>query len=149
MLMIIASRDGRRYEITAEDQDEIRRMAVANGGDVKKAVEDFHQKKFGEPFLPPAKMDRQKAIEAVHQAMEDCYSGSGSSAAESQEKGRLAAEEVIAALSGDPQKLALAEVVLKYKDKILSDCCDPGEPAELWMELADWFEKQERTGGAK
>ncbi len=41
-------------------------------------------------------MNRQKAIEAVHQAWEDCYSGS----AESRERGRREADEIIEALSG-------------------------------------------------
>jgi hypothetical protein len=39
--MIIASRDGKRYEITEEDQRQIMARAIANGGDVQKAIEDF------------------------------------------------------------------------------------------------------------
>jgi hypothetical protein len=50
--MIVAKRDGKRYEITDEDQKQIRSLAIANGGDVKKAIAEFHERKFGEPFDP-------------------------------------------------------------------------------------------------
>lgn len=39
------------------------------------------------------------------------------------------------------EKLELAEVVLGYRDKMLAECCEPEEPTELWMDLADWFDE--------
>lgn len=38
-------------------------------------------------------------------------------------------------------KIELAEIVLKYRDEIMADCCEPEESENLWMELADWFGK--------
>jgi hypothetical protein len=48
--MIIALKDGRSYELTRDDQEEIRLLAIANGGDVQRAIEEFHLKKFGVPL---------------------------------------------------------------------------------------------------
>jgi len=48
--MIIVSKNGKTYELTREDQEEIRLMAIANGGNVELAIATFHEKKFGEPF---------------------------------------------------------------------------------------------------
>ena len=48
--MIIATRDGQRHEITQDDQEELRRLAISKGGDLVAAISEFHQRKFGEPF---------------------------------------------------------------------------------------------------
>jgi hypothetical protein len=45
--MIIACKNGRRYEITQEDQGEILLLAIKHG-DVQRAIEKFHLKKYGE-----------------------------------------------------------------------------------------------------
>lgn len=51
--MFTAKRGGRTYQITDEDQERIRQLALANGGDLLKAISDQFQEKFGEPFLKP------------------------------------------------------------------------------------------------
>jgi hypothetical protein len=48
--VIIATKDGKRYEITSEDQQEILRLFIANGYQLMKAIAEFHERKFGEPF---------------------------------------------------------------------------------------------------
>lgn len=48
--MIIAIKNGQKYELTCEDQDEVRLLTITYHGDLRRAIEQFHLKKFGEPL---------------------------------------------------------------------------------------------------
>lgn len=48
MIILKRKSDGKEFQVTREDQERIRTMAFANGGDVAKASEDFLREKYGE-----------------------------------------------------------------------------------------------------
>ena len=42
------------------------------------------------------------------------------------------------------EKAELADIVLRYRDRMLAEECEPEEPEGLWMKLTDWFEAHPR-----
>jgi hypothetical protein len=48
--MITATKNGRTYEITEDDQRMILLLTVANGWDLDRSIREYHEAKFGEPL---------------------------------------------------------------------------------------------------
>ena len=56
--MITLKRNGREYQITEADQQRIKELVLANGGDVQKAIAQHFQEKFGEPLETPCEVPK-------------------------------------------------------------------------------------------